>query len=171
MPDSITSKVKLRRELAETFIIEAKKTLQKRLVSACLFGSTARGNAEQSSDIDILLIAEDLPEGLISRNRTIENVQETVRRSAPAQALRKMGQSTLVSPIIFTPEEASKHPPIMLDIIDDGIILHDRDKFLERILDDIRNRLKELGARKVKTQKGWYWILKPDAKLGEEVRI
>ena len=171
MPDSITLKVKLRRELAETFIIEARKTLQKRLVSACLFGSTARGNAEQTSDIDILMIAEDLPEGLISRNRTIENVQETVRKSAPAQALRKMGQSTLISPIIFAPEEASKHPPIMLDIIDDGIILHDREEFLERILDDIRNRLKELGARKVKTQKGWYWTLKPDAKLGEEVRI
>jgi len=148
VPDSITLKVKLRRELAETFIIEARKTLQKRLVSACLFGSTARGNAEQSSDIDILLIAEDLPEGLISRNRTMKNVQEKVRRSPPARALRKMGQSTLVSPIIFIPEEASKHPPIMLDIIDDGIILHDRDKFLERILNDLRNRLKELGAEK-----------------------
>jgi predicted nucleotidyltransferase len=169
--DSITSKAKLRRELAGAFILEAEKTLQKRLVSACLFGSTARENAEQSSDIDILLIAEDLPEGLISRNRTIKNIQETIRSSAPAQALKKMGQSTLISPIMFTLEEASKHPPIMLDIVDDGIILHDRDEFLQGILNDIRRRLKELRARKVKTQKGWYWILKPDAKLGEEVRI
>jgi len=171
VPDNITLKVKLRRELAEAFILEAKKTLQNRLVSACLFGSAARGNVDQSSDIDILLIAEDLPEGLISRNRTIKSIQETVKSSAPARALKKMGQSTLISPIMFTPEEASKHPPIMLDIVDDGLILHDRDGFLQRILNDIRRRLKELGARKVKTQKGWYWILKPDAKLGEEVRI
>jgi len=171
MPDNVTSEVKLRRELAEAFILEAKRILQKRLVSACLFGSAARGSVDQSSGIDIPLILEDLPQGLISRNRTLKNIQETIRSSASARALTKMGQSTVISPIMFTPEEASKHPPIMLDIVDDGIILHDRDKFLEGILDDIRNRLKELGARKVKTQKGWYWILKPDAKLGEEVRI
>jgi len=76
-----------------------------------------------------------------------------------------------VSPIILTPEEASKHPPIMLDMVDDGIILYDKDAFLEGTLDDIRRRLEELRARKVKTRKGWYWILKPDARLGAEVRI
>jgi len=171
VPDRAPLKVRLLRELAKNFVLEAEKTLQRRLISVCLFGSIARGDEDLSSDIDILIVAEDLPEGLISRNLTIKNIQKTVRSSAQARALKRMGQSIVVSPIMLTPEEASKHPPIMLDMVDDGIILFDRGGFLQGILDDVRDRLKELGAQKVKTRKGWYWILKPDARLGEEVRV
>lgn len=171
MPKRNPPKVTLLHEVAKNFVLEAQRLLHDRLVSACLFGSAARGDEDLSSDIDILIVAEDLPEGLISRNQTLRNAQETVKRSPQARALRRMGQSTLVSPIILTPEEASKHPPIMLDMVDDGIILYDKDAFLEGTLDDIRRRLEELRARKVKTRKGWYWILKPDARLGAEVRI
>jgi len=169
--DRTTPKVKLLHDLAQNFAVEVEKALQSRLISVCLFGSIARGNVDPSSDIDIIIVAEDLPEGLISRNLAIKNILETIKSSPKARALRKMNQSILVSPIMLTPEEASKHPSIMLDIVDDDIILYDRGGFLQGILDDIRSRLRELGARKVKTRKGWYWILKPDARLGEEVRI
>ena len=171
VPKRAPSRVTLLRELAKNFVLEAQRLLQRRLVSACLFGSVARGNGDLSSDIDILLVVEDLPEGLISRNRTLKSVQESIKSSPQAGALRRLGQSVLVSPVMLTPEEASKHPPIMLDLVDDGILLYDRGGFLQGILDDIRSRLKELEARKVKTRKGWYWILKPDARLGEEVRV
>jgi len=42
---------------------------------------------------------------------------------------------------------------------------------LKEELERIRCRLKELGARKVKTGDSWFWILKPDVKLGEEVEL
>jgi predicted nucleotidyltransferase len=171
MSEGTELKAKLLHELAENFALELEKTLRGRLLSVCLFGSIARGDEDLSSDIDILIIAEDLPEGLISRNLIIKNITETIKSSPQARALRKMNQSILMSPIILTPEEALKHPTIMLDIVDDGIILYDRGAFLQKILNDIKSRLRELGARKTKTRKGWYWILKPDAKLGEEVRI
>jgi len=165
------SKAKLLHELAENLSLELEKTLQDKLISVCLFGSIARGDEDLSSDIDILIIMKDLPEGLISRNLTIKNIIETIKSSPQARTLRKMNQSILISPIILTPEEASKHPTIMLDIVDDGIILYDRGVFLQNILNDIKGKLRELGAQKIRTRKGWYWILKPDAKLGEEVRI
>lgn len=165
------SKAKLLHELAENLSLELEKTLQDKLISVCLFGSIARGDEDLSSDIDILIITKDLPEGLISRNLTIKNIIETIKSSPQARTLRKMNQSILISPIILTPEEASKHPTIMLDIVDDGIILYDRGVFLQNILNDIKGKLRELGAQKIRTRKGWYWILKPDAKLGEEVRI
>ena len=165
------SKAKLLHELAENLSLELEKTLQDKLISVCLFGSIARGDEDLSSDIDILIIMKDLPEGLISRNLTIKSITETIKSSPQARTLRKMNQSILISPIILTPEEASKHPTIMLDIVDDGIILYDRGVFLQNILNDIKGKLRELGAQKIRTRKGWYWILKPDAKLGEEVRI
>ncbi len=51
------------------------------------------------------------------------------------------------------------------------MILYDKDGFLERELKRLRERLKELGARRVRSKHGWYWILKPGAKLGEVVEI
>jgi len=53
----------------------------------------------------------------------------------------------------------------------DGIIVYDKDDFLFRELEKMRKKLKELGAKRVKSEHGWYWILKPDAKFGEAIRI
>jgi len=38
-----------------------KNHFRDRLISICLFGSVARGEAKPSSDIDILVVADDLP--------------------------------------------------------------------------------------------------------------
>ena len=40
-----------------------------RLVSLVLFGSVARGTASQSSDIDLLVVADELPRSLADRRR------------------------------------------------------------------------------------------------------
>jgi hypothetical protein len=76
-----------------------------------------------------------------------------------------------VSEIILTPEEVRTHPPIMLDMTQDASIVYDKDGFLKSVLDDMRRRLNELGARKVQAKKGYYWVLKPDARLDEVVEV
>lgn len=77
----------------------------------------------------------------------------------------------MISDIFLTSAEASSHPPILLDIADHGEVLYDREGFLEGELRKIRKRLRELGAQKVTTKQGYYWILKPDAKPTEVVEI
>jgi hypothetical protein len=71
----------------------------------------------------------------------------------------------------LTPEEARSHPPILLDLADHGAIVYDRDGFLAGVLEDIRKKLKQLGARKVAAKKGYYWVLKPGAKPTEDVEV
>jgi uncharacterized protein len=74
--------------------------------------------------------------------------------------------------VIKTPEEAAHHSPLYLDIVEDGILLVDRDGFFRSILDAMRVRMRALGSRRVMLPDGsWYWDLKPDFRFGEVVEI
>ena len=71
---------------------------------------------------------------------------------------------------ILSPKELRAHPPLLLDLTSDVVVLYDSG-ILKEELGKLKMRLKELGARKVKTGDSWFWILKPDVKLGEEVEL
>ena len=53
----------------------------------------------------------------------------------------------------------------------DAIILYDKNQFLTKILQKLKERLKELGAERVRTSKKWYWVLKKDSKFGDTVEL
>jgi hypothetical protein len=56
-------------------------------------------------------------------------------------------------------------------MVDDAVILYDKDAFFTRVLERLRHRLSELGAERVRVGKKWYWRLKRDFKWGEVVVI
>lgn len=143
----------------------------KRLVSICLFGSVARGEAKPDSDIDILVVAEDLPEDIGMRIKETNYIHEYLKKSEAYNLLRKSNIGGLISDIFFTPEEIKRHPPILLDIIDDGIILYDKNSFLSNELKILKDRLNTQKARKITTEKGHFWILKQDVRFGEVVEL
>jgi predicted nucleotidyltransferase len=136
-----------------------------RLVSLVLFGSVARGDARESSDIDLLVIAEDLPRSLAERRRPLRQAWERVKteRGLPPVEWNLVAK---------TPVEAAYHSPLYLDIVEDGILLVDRGGFFQRVLDAMRARMQALGSRRVYLPDGsWYWDLKPDYRFGEVVEI
>jgi hypothetical protein len=157
--------------LIEKYCSLIKNHFRDRLISICLFGSVARGEANQGSDIDILIVADDLPIDIGMRIKETNYVHENLKKSEAYISLRKSGVSGLVSDIFFTPEEIEGHPPILLDMVEDGIIWYDKGDFLRKVLLSVKENLKKLEAKKVTTEKGYYWILKPDIKPGEIVRI
>nr|MDO8082797.1 nucleotidyltransferase domain-containing protein [Candidatus Freyarchaeota archaeon] len=159
------------RGLLEDYVSHILLHFGDRLRSVCLFGSVARGEATPESDIDVLVIAEGLPWDVGLRVKETTWIYTKLKETESYRSLRALGRNCLISDILLTPEEAEKHPPILLDMIDDGIILYDKDDFLKNIFNKLSERLKELGARKVKTEKGHYWILKPDIKPSEVVEI
>jgi len=142
-----------------------------KLVSVVVFGSVVRNEAKADSDIDVLIVAEDLPEDIGSRYKLTSKLRRELRKSRVYRELMERNMPRLISEIILTPEEVSRHPPILLDITVEGKILYDKGGFLKRELEEIRKRLRELGARRVKGKRGWYWILKPDIKFGEVIEI
>jgi len=56
-----------------------------------------------------------------------------------------------------------------MDMIEEAVILVDTDGFFQGRLESFRQRLKHLGARKVKRDGDWFWELKPDLKPEEKI--
>ena len=53
----------------------------------------------------------------------------------------------------------------------DAIILYDKNQFFTKILQKLKERLKELGAERVRMGKKWYWVLKKDSKFGDTIEL
>ena len=140
-------------------------SLGPRLVSIVLFGSVARGDATESSDVDLLVVAEGFPARLSARR------QELLKLYAPVREARQLPfiEWNLVTK---TPDEARVHSPLYLDMVEDGRLLFDRDGFFAGVLERMRARMRELGSQRVFLPDGsWYWDLQPGFRFGGEVRI
>jgi predicted nucleotidyltransferase len=136
-----------------------------RLVALAVFGSVARGTARPNSDIDLLIVADPLPDGRWARVREFDAVEHAM---APTlRDARNSGLTTELSPMFKTPQEITSGSPLLLDMTDDARVLVDRDGVLKCALDAFRVRLASLGARRVWRGNAWYWDLKPDYRPGE----
>jgi hypothetical protein len=158
-------------ELIQFYCTGIKNHFKDKLYSICLFGSIARGDYDKESDIDLLLIVKDLPFDIGKRIEDTNWIHSNLKKSGVYKNLKKKGFCALISDIFFTPEEVEKNPPILLDIVYDGIILYDRNNFLTYVLQRLAQKLKELGSKRIKTDKGYYWVLKPNLKAGEVIEI
>jgi predicted nucleotidyltransferase len=139
--------------------------LDARLVSLVLFGSVARGDAREDSDVDLLVVAHGYPHSLAERRRPL--LDDWARVRAEHDLLNV--EWNLVTK---TPEEARHRSPLYLDMVEDAIILFDRDEFFASVLAGMRERMRELGSRRVYLpDKSWYWDLKPDFRFGEVVEL
>jgi len=142
-----------------------------RLVSLIIFGSLAAGRARADSDVDLLIVAEGLPEKYSDRLRLWRRVVSGLEAER-LRLWRERGIYPLIDPLLLTPEEAEKVQPFYLDLLDTSIIVYDRGGFMRGILEKLRARLKELGSIKVELPDGaWYWIVKPDAGVGEVIEV
>ena len=151
---------------------QLKERLGQTLVAVVLYGSVARGEAGEGSDIDLLVVSGSFGGSLGSRFELFNEAENDLLSSESRRKLRQLKMGTLISPVPLTPEEVKRNPPILLDIISDGIILHDKDGFMKDHLEELEKKLRSLGARRVRLPSGsWYWDLKPDYKFGEVVEI
>jgi predicted nucleotidyltransferase len=139
------------------------------LVSVVLYGSVARGDYRPDSDIDLLLIFEELPRGQFARGDMVSWLEREVEREVP-QRLEE-GQYHVFTTILKTREEARRTAPYYLDMTTDALILYDEDHFFSGVLDRLQARMRELGSKKVYIGEKWYWDLKPDLKLGEIIEL
>jgi predicted nucleotidyltransferase len=136
-----------------------------RLVSVAVFGSVGRGTPHPESDLDLLIVADDLPDGRLQRVAEFRAVEAAL--SSHLAEARAAGLSPEVSPIFKTPAEAQRGSPLFLDMIEDARVLYDRGGFLQETLARFKARLDRLGARRIWRGDAWFWDLKPDYQPGE----
>ncbi len=140
------------------------------LVSVVLYGSVARGDAGPLSDVDLVIVREEVPRGAFDRRdmfrEAIKEIEE-FKYVAPGA-----DYPPFITSVIKGRVEAEYHSPLYLDITEDGILLYEKDGFFEGILDEMRTRMAELGSKRVWLADGsWYWDLKPDYKFPEIFEI
>lgn len=133
--------------------------LGERLRSVLLYGSVARGKAEKDSDIDLLIIADNLPDSYSDRVRLILDL---IRgwEDVKASLSRRYGINPNPDIIVLDSREVDPAQPFFLDLAFEGIVLHDRDDFLSSRLQSLRRELQEMGAVRITLPDGrWYWSL------------
>lgn len=165
-----------RQELVIGFCRDAARVLgeafEASLVSAALFGSAARNALRKGSDVDFLVVLDSPPRSYGKRVGLVLPLMQKLRETDGYRRLEALDLDLEPSFLVLSRDEAEQHPPIFLDMVDDAVLLIDREDFLRRELEKVRARLKELGSVKKRLPDGsWYWVLKPDLKPGEVIRI
>ncbi len=139
------------------------------LLAVALYGSVARDEGGETSDLDLLIIHEGRPETMLQQ--FVQTLSE-LRKSPEYRRLQDEGFLPDPYPVFFTREQFAGHPWLLLDILDHGIVLLDREGVLQEELDRLRKRLEVLGSRKIVLPDGsWYWDLKPDWKPGDVIEL
>jgi uncharacterized protein len=140
------------------------------LISVVLYGSYARAESTPQSDVDVLIIARRLSPSRLERQGFFAKIAgEVESRFMPA--FQAAGWFPYLSAILKTPEEAGRTSRIYSDMVEEARIVFDRDGFFRGVLQRVKKRLEELGARKVRVGRMWYWDLKPDYRPGEIFEI
>ncbi|GLI54292.1 nucleotidyltransferase domain-containing protein [Thermodesulfovibrio yellowstonii] len=162
------------REKYYSFIEKLKKEIidfyGDRLVSLVIFGSVASDRFRPDSDIDILLIVKDLPCGRMKRlEEFVANIENKFDNEI--REFMKENISITLSPLFKTPEEVQTGSPLFLDMTENCKILFDREKFFTEHLQNLKEKLNKLGAKKIYKKGGYYWLLKPDYKHGDIIEL
>jgi len=157
------------RSLLEKLVGALRERFGGDLTSVVVYGSVARGEAERDSDVDLLVVVRNLPRSRLARQDLFIEVEEVLE--GEVRKLEEDGYRIDFSPILLTPEEAARARPLYLDMVEDAVILYDRDGFFAHVLAKLRARLEELGAERVRLGKRWYWILKRDYRWGEVIEL
>ena len=153
-------------------VLGAYREIHRRLSikSLAVYGSVARGDAREDSDVDILVISEEFQGSLGRRLEALLEVEDCVQDELGW--LLELGIRTRLSFYPLRPEEARRLPDLFLDLTEDAVILHDEDRFLEALLLGLKAKLAGQGAvRRFVDDGRWYWDLKPDYEFGEAIEI
>jgi len=156
-------------ELAREYARTAAELLEDNLVSVVLFGSVARDEAHERSDIDLLVIFKELPKGAFRRRALLEPVRNKL--TPKLEELWQQGIYTDFVEIIHTEKEAREPCWYYLDMTEDAVILFDREGFFSNVLEGLRRRLRSLGAERKSVSGVRYWDLKPDFRPGETIEL
>lgn len=130
-------------------LLEGLKTLPFNIKAAVLYGSWARGTQKEDSDIDILMVSDDVNTRKHKRGKELSFIKGWLAFEYPLDIL-----------LLNTRECTSNfrnHNPLFLDITWEGLLLLDQEDFLKSLIDETKAYI--LSTRIKKVPDGWVFPL------------
>ena len=134
-------------KILDEFLQKCKQKFGDNLISIILFGSYARGMATEYSDVDLLIIAKNLPKRRIERYKIIRDI-----------ILDFIYEYEInISPILIKPEELSHKniSPLIYGILTGYKVIYDKDNFWKNYLERIKPIIKEKKPVFIDEEKEW----------------
>jgi len=120
-------------------------------------------------------ISHCIPGALLANRRLYEVLIQRILEFENTGLMEELFQQGCLVDLeyrLYTKEEAQRTHIFYLDLTQDAIFLVDRDGFFAAKLEQVRQRMRELGTRRVYFEDGcWYWELKPGMQPGEVVEL
>lgn len=120
--------------MIEKIVKDVKNLFGKELVSIVLFGSYASGRQRGTSDIDLFVIADNLPS---KRHERLSLILSITRKYI------SLGKT--VSIVLHTKEDILNgyefYNPLLLSISENYKLLYDREDFSHTLMEKIRNKI------------------------------
>ncbi len=128
-----------------------------RLISIILFGSHARGDAKETSDYDLFIIADGLPLKPFQRKLFIR------------KPLQGQFEERLCIIAKTREEMLNNFPSLFLDIGLDGIILFDKEEFFKHLQIKIKEIIHQAGLKRKRRNGEFSWEWKNPPRKGWEI--
>jgi len=118
------------------------------VLSIVLFGSMTRGDFTASFDIDVLVIARNLPDDWRGRDKILLELSE-IRSDH-----RRPVHITLTDEYAMN-ASIDQGAPLVFGLHDANRVIFGRDGFFEKLMEQFENNMKQWGVRKIGNG-GWF---------------
>ncbi len=146
--------------------------LKKNLVSVVVFGSVGRGDATSDSDTDLLIVSDAFSSSMSKRMEFLVKILAHIEQTEIFRILQEREINTWIQFHPLRTKEAKLTRPIYLDMVEDGVVLFDKNHFIENILQKLKKKMEILGSKRHFLEDGsWFWDLKPGMKRGEVIDL
>jgi predicted nucleotidyltransferase len=153
-------------ELINLIFEKTKEFYKENLVSFVVFGSCGRGTPTNESDIDILIILNEIK---INRLKRMEEFYQNIEKEIEDKIknLKNYSIDTFISPIIRSKDEVLYGSPLYIEMLRGVKIVYDKDNFFNDYLKKLDEKLKELKS----IRKNGYWVYKEKVNKKDGVEI
>jgi len=127
-----------------------------------LFGSKARGESGERSDVDLLVLHEgyEIGDAVLRRRHLYNLLREAIGEQSEDLTLVDMELRRFLKP--------GEISSLLLNIYWDAVVVYDVTESVEDFLKEVRGRILKSGLKRVWDGKAYYWVLPEPLK---EVKI
>ncbi|MDQ1317723.1 MAG: uncharacterized protein QG641_400 [Candidatus Poribacteria bacterium] len=147
----------MNKDIENKIVKELKKFFGDKLVSVVLFGSQARGTANEYSDIDLVVIAKRIPSDWRKQD-------EVIRKVRWSEGLSDLPVSIILKNPTMVKSSLSVIQPLLFGILKSYKVLYDPTNFFETQAEIYRKKMKKWRVEEIADHTWHVGVIAEDAR-------